>query len=249
MRHWMTRFAVLGAAAAVIGLCVPAATANAATGGARFGVRLVFNNGTSTSAAGYVITTPPASASAVVKIVVPTITGCTGSSTSGVTSGIALGVFDFTSAPSISGAFEEAVCYDGAPAYAGVLVVNGTATQTSFTPGPGDKIKVKVSESASATSVKLTDVTTSQTAHTSGAGGTNADVLDGIDALESTSGSQLPNPDFGTMTYSGGKIDGVTVSAAGATGINEQTSGGTLQILTSALNSGGNGWTEKFKHA
>ena len=248
MKHWMTRFALVGAAAAVIGLCVPASTAGAAVGGARSGVRLVFNNGTSPGAAGYVITTAPASANGKVKITVPSITGCTPSST--VTSGIAIGAFVFTST-SASAAFVEAVCYSGAPAYAGVLVVNGVQTViTTFAPKPGATVTLKVSESATATKVKLTDVTTGKTQSASGTGGTNVDVFEGVDALDNSStGAQLPNPDFSTITCSGGKIDSVTVGAAGASGINEQTSGGTLQILTGALNAGGNGWTETYEHA
>jgi len=101
MKHWMTRLAVVGAATATIGFCLPIASANAAVGGMRFGGLVHFAplNGTSTGQAGYFDLSPPASASAVAKFTVPTITGCTATE-----SGIALGNLIFTGSGSSANA-------------------------------------------------------------------------------------------------------------------------------------------------
>ena len=240
MKHWMMRFATIGAAAAIIGLWLPVSSATAAVGGVRF----ASNNTDNTGAAGYILAPAGASAQGKAKFTVPTITGCTSTD-----SGVAFATLIFTKT-SVTGAGVFAECSGGSAVYAAVLVVNGTSTVASFTPVPGDVIKVKSAETATTSSVKLTDVTQAMTAKSTGTGGKKLVVLDGIDALiDSSTGDQLPVPNFGTATYSGGKINGVTVAASGATAYDMETSASVLQIKTSALNGAGNGWTETFVHS
>lgn len=150
----------------------------------------------------------------------------------------------------MSGALVFAGCDGGAPFYEAVTVLNGTQTATSFTPAPGDVISAKTKESASSAKVTLKDVTQAMTATASAtAGATNSAILDGVDSLvDSSTGDQLAVPDFGTVHYTGGKIDGTTVGASGATAYNMNATGSQVQIKTSAL-TGGNAWTEKFVHA
>jgi hypothetical protein len=245
----MTRFAVVGAATATIGFCLPIASANAAVGGVRVG-GLHFGplNATSTGQAGYFDLTPPATGSAVAKFTVPTITGCTATE-----SGIALGNLIFTgsgSTANASGALVFAGCDSGSPFYEGVVVVNGVATVSSFTPAPGDKIKAKTKESATAASAKLTDITQAKnTSASATSGAVNSAILDGIDSLvDTSSGAQLAVPNFGIANFSTGKMDGLTVGAAGATAYDMNATGSQVQITTSAL-TGGKAWTETFVHS
>jgi hypothetical protein len=128
--------------------------------------------------------------------------------------------------------------------------LNGASTLATFTPAPGDVIKVKTKESATSAKVSLKDITQAMAASSSAtSGATNSDILDGVDSLvDSTSGAQLPVPAFGTVHFTGGKIDGTTVGASGATAFDMNATGSQLQIKTSAL-TGGNAYTEKFVHA
>lgn len=237
MKHWPSRIATVGLAAATAGIWL----SPTAAGAAEPAVGLASANGTSTAQAGYILTTPPASSSVKATFSVPTLT-CTSTN-----SGIAIGAFVFSSTQLYAAAvFAE--CTSGTASYTGVLQAAKKTEATTFTPAPGDVIKVSASLSASSSTVTLKDISQSQSATLTKTGGTPADTMAGMDAL-STSKSQLPVPDFGTVSFSKGKIDGETVAASGAQAFNMETSGGVLQIKTSALDSTGRSWTETFKHS
>jgi hypothetical protein len=52
------------------------------------------------------------------------------------------------------------------------------------------------------------------------------------------SGGVLPLADFGTVSFTGGTIDGGTLAAAGATGIDMATTGGKAEATVGALSGG-----------
>jgi hypothetical protein len=225
-------------ASATIALWVPVASASAAPS-----LRNV--NGTSTGQAGYFVLTAPASASSGDTFTVPTLT-CSGTSFRGVAAGAL--IFAATSGVP-TGAGVLLLCSGATAAYQGELVINGAGTATTFTPKAGDVITVSTSESATSAKATIKDVTQAKSKSLSSTtGATNGSVLVGIDSL-SNNGTQLPVPKFATIKFTNGKEDGKTVKLAGGKPFNMQTSGGVLQILTGALGTTGNNWSETFKHS
>lgn len=246
MRHWMTRLAVVAAATATIGFCLPVASANAAVGGVRLSGGMVrFGPLTASGQAGYIDVTSAASVKASDKFVVPNITGCTATDTLA-----SFGDVIFNS----SGALQTAAlviigCQGGSPASEAIIYVNGAFTGSTWAPQPGDHIKAVSKESGSAASATLTDTTQAMSVAGSAAtGAANGAVLDGSEAV-STSSSGFPVPDFSTVTFTAGTIDGVTIHASGAVKINMNTTGSQVQIKATALTSAGNSFKEKFVHA
>ena len=244
MKRYIGSIAVSGAALTALALGVQPASAQTASIG---GLTLGAANGTSTGQAGYFVTKAPASASASEKFTVPKLT-CTST-----LSGIAIGSLIFTGSgatASFTAAALFAECSGGAPAYAAIVAVNGSATQGTFTPAVGDVIKVSVSGSKTAAKATVTDVTKSKHVSASAAtGATNALVLDGIDSLVNNAGTQLAIPNFGKEKFKVGMEDGKTVMAAGGVPVDLKTSAGVLKIHTGALNTAGNVWKEIFKHS
>jgi hypothetical protein len=223
------------AALATIGVAAPAA---GASGLARLAVP---TNTTSTIWAGYQLASPPAAVSASVKFVVPSLT-CKRAE-----SGVAPGVFDFTSS-SLSAAAVISLCEDGAPAYYGVVAADGNEVLTTFSPAPGDAMVATLSESASASSVKLTDTTQTQTQTLSGSGDTNVTLLEGMDSV-TDSGNEIPVARFPATTFKAAKMDRGTPAAAGAAAVDMESGASVLQIQTGPLSAAGNRWKETFKHA
>jgi len=244
MKHWMTRIATIGAATAIIGLWLPISSANAAAGGVLGRVHFAPDNLTSPGQAGYLLSPAPATATAKDKFKVPTVTGCTATLTA-----VAFGNLIFASSGAAeTGGLVVVGCSGGSPFYEDLTLVNGAQTSTPIAVAPGNVIKVKAKESATAASAKLTDVTTGMSDSGSAAtGATNGVVLDGVETLVSGS-SALGIPNFGTVKFTGGSIDGATVGASGAAAYNLNATGSQVQIKTSAL-TGGTAWTEKWIHA
>lgn len=244
MKSRIALSACAGAASLLAGLVVPAYTAQAAP----------LANASSSTNAGYaIVTSVPASASATATFTVPKITGCTASSPASEAAIVAFIAVNVASKPTASAGFVVIGCNTSTTAkgvtYAGGTYINGVAGKTTVIPKAGDVITATVSESKTATSASLKDVTQAKTVTGKGAGGTPLEVLDGMSNVPgATAGTVLPIPDFAPVPFSKALLDGKTPKAAGATAFN-LVKGKTVQILTGALNSTGNGWTETFKHA
>jgi hypothetical protein len=237
--------AVSGAAFTALAIGVPQASAQTR----HIGVSTLRVNATSTAAAGYVITTAPASASASESFKVPALS-CTATPNSGIALTAVIATTIGTTASDTLGAV-FAVCDTSTgttPVYEAVVVVNGSQTVATFVPKAGDKINIAATETATSAKASVKDVTQAKSfAKSAPAGGTNSAVLDGMLALLNGT-TQLPVPNFGTAHFTSGKIDGTTVSAAHAIAVDMKTSGGILQIHTGALSTTGNAWSEIFKH-
>jgi hypothetical protein len=205
-------------------------------------VRLAAADASSTSMAGYMLTSPPASASASVKFRVPALT-CPSTGTYG----IALGAFVSTSL-GLTGAQVVAECSSGTAVYTAQWWMQGFAV-AEFTPSAGDLVETAGSQTATTATALFRDITKHRgPEYESNVGATNSAVLLGMQALVS-SGTQLPVPSFGTERFTAGTIDGGTVSASGAVAENMRTSTHVLQIYTGALQSTGKAWREGFRHS
>jgi hypothetical protein len=109
----------------------------------------------------------------------------------------------------------------------------------SNTVKPGDKITETVTFSGSDTyTMTIKDTTEGWTKTTkknsSGHARSSAEVI----AEAPYSGGVLPLADFGKVSFTGGTIDGGTLAAANATGINMATSGGKLEAEVGSLSGG-----------
>jgi hypothetical protein len=234
--------AVVVAAGAGLGVIAAAPAASAATAHPLAG-HLAAVSAPSTSMAGYVLASPPASASASDKFKVPTVT-CPPTGTYG----IGVGVFLFTSL-GLTGAEVTAECSSGTAVYTAQWLEHGVSGG-AFTVAAGDTIEAQAFQTATQTQAVILDRTKRfGTEWGSFVGAANSGVLVGINALVSSSNTQLPVPPFGSERFNNGTIDGGTVLASGAVAENMRTSTRVLQIHTGVLNSTGTAWTEVFKHS
>jgi hypothetical protein len=231
-----------GAVTAVVGFAVPVQAAPAApsVSAAHFAPTVENANAKSTAQAGYEVTSPPASSAVSDRFTVPTLT-CTST-----LSGMGPGAYVFTSAGSATAATVFSICESGSPLYLGYVIVDGAATQTSFTPAAGDAMSVSITETASGSKAMLRDVTQNVSKSVSDTtGGTPSLVVAGIDSLVSGS-TQLPAPNFGKLDLKGANADGGTLAAAGAVAVNMVPGKGAPRITTGKLNAAGTGFSEKY---
>jgi hypothetical protein len=239
------------AAAGMVGLVFSAAApagASTARPAALASLANPLANSQSVGQAGYEIRPAPASSSASASFKVPTVTGCTSTFTA-----VAPGSFIFTgtaSAPSISGATVLVACNAGAPLYQATAIVNRTATPLTVTVAAGDVITTSVTVTKTKVTVVFADTTKHFTKTVTGTGAVPAVVLDGIDTLVQGT-TPLPVPKFSPISFSKGKEDGKTPKAAGAIAVDlvTATTPKVIRVLTSALGTTGDSWTETFKHA
>jgi len=108
----------------------------------------------------------------------------------------------------------------------------------SNTVRPGDVITETVSFSGTSTyTLTLKDATEGWT-HKTTKSGSHARSSAEVIAEAPYSGGVLPLADFGTVSFSGSTVDGSSLSSFSPTGINMDTSGGTIKAATGALSGG-----------
>jgi hypothetical protein len=174
---------------------------------------------------------------------VPTVSGCT-ATTSAASSGAAIS----STLKKLWGAGVVLGCKGGKAGYEGTGTI-ASVTTNLLAVSPGDTITVTASLTASKGSITFADTTKKFSKTLSGAGGTAMYALDGMGAVPTKVGSttNLPIPNFGKVTFTGAKLNGKT-PATGGVGV-DMVVGTTVKIVTSALGTGGNTWTETWKHA
>lgn len=226
---------VIGAVATVAFCSAPGIVGRAALGGVS--LARIASNSSSTSFAGYV--SSPAGVSKVsADFTVPKIT-C-GASNQGIGPAI------FLAGTSVfSGVGAEAVCSSGSASYTVAIVINNTESHVLSISG-GDRVKASLSETASKTSVSFKDLTTGVSKSATGSGGSVTEALLGDDAVV-IGGSQVPVPTFKKTAFSACLVGAVALGSTSPVAYNMKTSGGILQVRTSAL-TGGNAFKETFKH-
>jgi hypothetical protein len=193
--------------------------------------------------AGYVLSSPPASASAKDEFTVPTLT-CPGGGID------VFGAFVFAPNGSKTGAGLVGFC-DGpnhTPSWSATLFYDGGGQSFPFNSDAGDTIVAKVSESASGGEISLRDVTLGKARNIATPGAVNASLLVGMANDNESSSPPAPILPFSNVTFSSITIDKTSVSRAGAQACNMVNSSGVLQVMAGPLNSTGNGFTDYFKH-
>jgi Peptidase A4 family len=137
-------------------------------------------------------------------------------------------------------------CDNGAATYGGELVNRGSEVSTSFTPKAGDKIVLSASTTYDTQlAASIDDVTQGQSQQVS----YPAWLASGSLAVGALNLFGFPVPNFGTMRFNLGTLNGTSVgSAVGVTEYNMK-SGSVLQIRTGKLNTTGTSWEEVFKHS
>jgi hypothetical protein len=141
-------------------------------------------------------------------------------------------------------------CIKGKETLQTLLQVNSKSNTTTLAMKAKDKITVSVSQTSTSAKVVVTDLTTKGTQSMTGAGGKDSTSNIGTNAI-TIGGASVGNPKFGTLTYSSDRTNGAAIGTLPHTAYNEATAttGGTLRILTSALNTAGNSFTATYKHA
>ena len=205
-------------------------------------------NATSTGFGGWVFGAKSAK-SVTAEFKVPTLK-CT-STTSGVAPSSAL-LTGSSSAAKVSAATVLLVCQSGAPLFIPAVIVNGTETNGTQVVHAGDLMKATVTTSSTATAATIADLTAGHTFSfkKSGTGGTSFEELV-VDSAAANGSTQLPVVNFGKISYSLASVSGKAIgTVTPRTGVNMQTSGGTLQILTGAITgTAKNAFLTTFKHA
>jgi hypothetical protein len=158
-----------------------------------------------------------------------------------------------SSAPKLNAAGVLMECVSGKPAAEAEVVVDGTATGSAHALFIGDLMKGTVTTSATKTTATIQDLTAGHTftLTKSGAGAASLEELLIDDSLVSSTGTQLPVADFGTIPFSAGAVGGKPLgSVTPSEAVNMETSTHVLQILTGGLTgTKKNAFTTTWKHS
>ncbi len=146
-------------------------------------------------------------------------------------------------------------CYQGRARYFPELVVNGSIKNylRGSEAHPGDKIILYVSESNVGTFVSAVDQTRHFTRSRSGSGSGSVTFPNVADYDWVRSGRVQPVPNFGKLRFTGAKVNGKPLTAFSSLARYDMwsrgTSGGTLNIATGPIASGGEAFNTFFKHS
>jgi Peptidase A4 family len=231
----VSKASVIGGVATIAFLSAPGLVGRAAAGGVSLAD--IPTNSSSTAFAGYV--TRPAGLSKVSGVfTIPKVT-C-GASDQGIAPGI------FLAGTSVfSGVGTLAVCHSGVASYTVAIIINNIESHVLSISG-GDKVKGSVTETASKTSVSFKDLTTGASKSATGSGGGVTEALL-IDDSVLVNHVQVPVPTFRTNAFTSCLVGTAALGSTSPVAYNMKTSGGVLQVVTSAL-TGGNAFIETFKH-
>jgi hypothetical protein len=238
-----------GAAAGAVSLlflAVPAqAAASAAAGVPATGVNPVAGVGpaivNSTYFAGYEAKVATGSATtSTARFKVPKLK-CT-SATRAITAVAGVEVKDYATFSSAALAVE---CFNDAVVYFPELAINGTQYNYQSSPAyAGNVIELSTKVTTSGTTVTVKDMTRGVTKTKTGAGASaNAPYIGDSGA------ASIAVPTFGTITYSGCRIDGATLKSKSPTEYQRESSSGVLQISAGSLAATGTKFATHFKHS
>jgi hypothetical protein len=187
--------------------------------------------------AGYEVTVAPTTATTSFSI--PAIS-CT-STFSAVNAFV--GLNNFTTNEFDSGGI-AATCEKGTPQYAAYTEINNAFYTSSQQVNSGDAVTVTVSASSSSTTVTVDDATTGSSTSVSqsgpGGGGTFTSVSIGAGG---EGANTIPPPTFDFISFSGSKVNGVSLTSAGSTFEYEWYTKKVLVVGTSHLSAGGTAFT------
>jgi hypothetical protein len=231
----VSKASIIGAIATIGFLSAPGFVGRAA--GGSVGLAQIASNSSSHTFAGYI--TAPAGVSKVSAVfTIPTVT-C-GSSNQGIAPGLFL-----AGTSAFSGVATLAACQGGHASYTVAIIINSVESHVLSIAG-GNKVKGSVSVTASKTSVSFKDLTTGVSKSATGAGGAVSEALLGDDGVDFNH-VQVPVPTFKTNAFTSCLVGTAALGSTSPIAYNMTTTGGVLQVLTSAL-TGGNAFIETFKH-
>lgn len=146
-------------------------------------------------------------------------------------------------------------CYQGRARYFPELVVNGSIKNylRGSEAHPGDKIVLYVSESKVGTFVSAVDQTRHFTRSRSGSGSGSVQFPTVSDYDWVRSGVVQPVPNFGKLRFSGAQVNGKRLTALSSLARYDMwsrgASGGTLNVTSGPIASGGEAFSTFFKHS
>ena len=228
--------AIIAAAAAItaaLGVASAGTPAHAAARGHASPAVPLFRS--SSVDAGYRLTVVKKTASVSATVVVPTAT-CTSTDEF-----MSLGVFVVRSRVATSGSAVQIDCSGGSPQYTGVCYSYNGGIAWSVNPGDTVQFSYQTPHGLCA----LSDTTNGQGGNLEFGPTRGTLVLVGV-APRVSGGVASPIPTFTNIPFSSASINGVTIAASGALRFN-LVGNGVVEIVTSKLNSSGDGFTETFE--
>ena len=188
-------------------------------------------NSTNANFAGYQ-TTQTSVTSATDTFKVPTLTGCTATSTDAVGFGVNLAN---TAGTSFDGGNIFAFCNGTVGAYEIDFYINNNEGDVPLTINPGDKISITITVGATTTTVLVSD-TTSGTSVSATDKGKSMQVaqVGAIKLIDSSTGNPLGIPNFGTATHKS-KVNGVKLANLTTTAFDMVDTVPQTQITTGAF--------------
>jgi hypothetical protein len=143
-----------------------------------------------------------------------------------------------------SAAGVSAQCLKGTPTYQAYTEINDAIEYSSQVVNPGDTIDVSVQASSTSTTAKVTDVTngsaSTSTQSGPGGGGTFTSASVGAGGVGTP---KNPSPPFGSIAFSGSKVNGEGLNVAGPAYRYEWFTKKVLIVATSLLTSNGTAFT------
>lgn len=136
-------------------------------------------------------------------------------------------------------------CFNDTAVYFPELTINGTQHNYQSSPAyAGNVIELSTKVTTAGTTVTVKDVTRGVTKTKAGAGASAS-----APYIGDSGAASIAVPAFGTITFTGCKIDGATLKSKSPTKYQRQSSSGVLQIATDALSARGTKFATHFKHA
>lgn len=205
----------------------------------------------STTFAGYAAGAPTGTAvtSAFAGFKVPTVT-CGATESSGVLPMVE--IFNSKGASYAAGGV-YVVCDNGKLVYGSYIAINGFSPSLSFTAAAGDKITVAVKQTSGGATVTVRDLShgKSQTYTLLGSSFGGSDDTSNIgDSAVTLNGVNVPNPQFGAISFSRVWTNGVAIGTLPNTVYDEAAAatGGTVEIVSSKLSTAGNWFRTSQMH-
>lgn len=214
------------------------------------GAHALRNASSSTSYAGYSEQSPPGAGAGQTVSGTFTVAKLTCTSAERIVAPGVEGATDGGGNPEEFGLVEEA-CQQGKASYVGEIIFTAGATTRIKKPvAAGDKVRVTITlVSSSRSTVTLSDLTKKWTKSQSGPGAPFFSYVDPGIFGWLVNDHLLGVPKFTVISFSACAAGGAPLDPAASTRYNRVSSTGVLQIATSALNAGHNGFTDTFKHS
>ena len=165
------------------------------------------------------------------------------------TTAVASGSMVVDSGGRLSGSIVEIACVDGTASYQSYAVKDGTPITWAIPVHPGDVVSMSWTQSNSSLTGTFTNVTLGLSRAGTVPGYAPEDALVGVDTFTGVDGSALPVTTFEPIPYVNAALNGAAPFTVNAAAFDVELSPPVINVLTSPLNSTGDGFTESFEHS